>query len=108
MGAFGIARSDDLLFIQSTVFNTPSAKQKKAIPTDRRVAAESPGIRPEEPVPGRSWRDVLPASGDNPMPGTQGKCMSSSMRNAAPSSVPLSKRCEAGRVDQKETSAAHL
>ena len=45
----GIARSDDLVFIQITVFNTRTADQKKAL--FRRIAAllgESPGIRPED------------------------------------------------------------
>ena len=47
--AFGIVRSDDLLFIQITVFNTRTAEQKKAL--FRRVAellGESPGVRPED------------------------------------------------------------
>ncbi len=48
-GAFGVARSDDLLYIQITVFNTRTAQQKKAL--FQRIAqllAESPGIRPED------------------------------------------------------------
>jgi 4-oxalocrotonate tautomerase len=47
--AFGIIRSDDLVFIQITVFNTRTAEQKKAL--FRRIAellGESPGIRPED------------------------------------------------------------
>jgi 4-oxalocrotonate tautomerase len=47
--AFGIARSDDLVFIQITVFDTRTAEQKKAL--FRRIAellGESPGIRPED------------------------------------------------------------
>lgn len=47
--AFGIARSDDLVFIQITVFNTRTADQKKVL--FARIAAllgESPGIRPED------------------------------------------------------------
>jgi 4-oxalocrotonate tautomerase len=47
--AFGIARSDDLVFIQITVFNTRTAEQKKAL--FKRIAellGESPGIRPED------------------------------------------------------------
>src|SRR5258705_9296538 len=47
--AFGIARSDDLVFIQITVFDTRTADQKKAL--FRRIAAllgESPGIRKED------------------------------------------------------------
>jgi phenylpyruvate tautomerase PptA (4-oxalocrotonate tautomerase family) len=47
--AFGIARSDDLVFIQITVFDTRTVEQKKAL--FRRIAellGESPGIRPED------------------------------------------------------------
>jgi 4-oxalocrotonate tautomerase len=47
--AFGIVRSDDLVFIQITVFNTRTAEQKKA--PFRQIAellGESPGIRPED------------------------------------------------------------
>src|SRR5258708_305513 len=47
--AFGIARSDDLVLIQITVFNTRTVEQKKAL--FRRIAellGESPGIRPED------------------------------------------------------------
>jgi 4-oxalocrotonate tautomerase family enzyme len=47
--AFGIARSDDLVFIQITVFNTRTAEQKKSL--FQRIAellSESPGIRPED------------------------------------------------------------
>src|SRR5215213_8312223 len=45
---FGITRSDDLVYIQITVFDTRTAEQKKAL--FARTAAllgESPGIRPE-------------------------------------------------------------
>lgn len=47
--AFGITRSDDLVFIQITVFDTRTAVQKKAL--FRRISEllrESPGIRPED------------------------------------------------------------
>ncbi len=47
--AFGVARSDDLVFIQVTVFDTRTAEQKQAL--FRRIAAllgERPGIRPED------------------------------------------------------------
>ncbi|MBR1228886.1 MULTISPECIES: tautomerase family protein [unclassified Bradyrhizobium] len=47
--AFGIVRSDDLVFIQITVFDTRTAEQKKAL--FRRIAdllGERPGIRPED------------------------------------------------------------
>ena len=47
--AYGVARSNDLVFIQITVFDTRTAEQKKAL--FRRIAellGESPGIRPED------------------------------------------------------------
>jgi 4-oxalocrotonate tautomerase len=47
--AFGIARSDNLVFIQITVLNTRTVEQKKAL--FRRIAellGESPGIRAED------------------------------------------------------------
>jgi len=47
--AFGISRSDDLVYIQITVFNTRTAQHKKAL--FGRIAAllgERPGIRPED------------------------------------------------------------
>src|ERR1700712_4635472 len=46
---FGVARSDDLVYIQITVFNTRTAEHKKAL--FQRIAEllrESPGIRPED------------------------------------------------------------
>lgn len=45
----GVARSDDLLYIQVTVFDTRTPEQKKAL--YRRAVellGESPGIRPED------------------------------------------------------------
>ena len=48
-GAFGVARSDDLVYIRIIVFDTRTAEQKKAL--FRRMAellGESPGIRPED------------------------------------------------------------
>ena len=49
-GAYlGAARSNDLVYIQITVFNTRTVEQKKAL--FRRIAellGESPGIRPED------------------------------------------------------------
>lgn len=45
----GVARSDDLVFIQITANNTRTLEQKKAL--YRRVAqllGESPGVRPED------------------------------------------------------------
>ena len=47
--AFGVARSNDLLYIQITLFDTRGAEEKKAL--FRQLAArlgESPGIRPED------------------------------------------------------------
>ena len=47
--AFGITRSDDLVLIQITVFNTRTAAQKAAL--FRRIAellGDNPGIRPED------------------------------------------------------------
>lgn len=47
--AYGVARSDDLVYIQITVFDTRTVEQKKAL--FRRIAerlSESPGIRPED------------------------------------------------------------
>ena len=47
--AFGVERSDDLVYIAITVFDTRTAEDKKAL--YRRIAellGESPGIRPED------------------------------------------------------------
>ena len=47
--AYGVARSDDLVYIQIAVFDTRTLEQKKAL--FRRIAEllrESPGIRPED------------------------------------------------------------
>jgi phenylpyruvate tautomerase PptA (4-oxalocrotonate tautomerase family) len=47
--AFGIVRSDDLVYVQITVFNSRTVEQKKAL--FRRIAellGENPGIRPED------------------------------------------------------------
>jgi phenylpyruvate tautomerase PptA (4-oxalocrotonate tautomerase family) len=47
--AFGITRSDDLVYIQITVFDTRTLEQKKAL--FRRIAellGENPGIRGED------------------------------------------------------------
>jgi 4-oxalocrotonate tautomerase len=47
--AFGIVRSDDLVLIQITVFDTRTAQQKKVL--FGRIAellGESPGIRPQD------------------------------------------------------------
>ena len=47
--AFGIARTDDLVYVEITVFDTRTAEQKKAL--FRRLAellSENPGIRPQD------------------------------------------------------------
>jgi phenylpyruvate tautomerase PptA (4-oxalocrotonate tautomerase family) len=47
--AFGVARSDDLVYIQITVFNTRTAAEKKAL--FKRIAellGDNPGIRGED------------------------------------------------------------
>lgn len=47
--AFGIVRSDDLVYIRMTVFDTRTTEQKKAL--FRRIAellGESPSIQPED------------------------------------------------------------
>ena len=46
---YGVSRSDDVVYIQITVFDTRTAEQKKAL--FRRTAellGENPGIRPED------------------------------------------------------------
>src|SRR5438552_17148342 len=46
---FGVARSDDLVYIQITVFDTRTAEQKKALfQRTAELLRESPGIRPED------------------------------------------------------------
>jgi 4-oxalocrotonate tautomerase len=47
--AYGVTRSDDVVYIQITVFNSRTAEQKRAL--FRRIAellGENPGIRPED------------------------------------------------------------
>jgi len=58
---FGVSRTDDLVFIQITVFNTRTAEQKTAL--FRRIAAllgDNPGIRP-----GDVFVTVLEAAKEN-------------------------------------------
>ena len=46
--AFGIIRSDDVVFIQITVFDTRTAEQKKALfKRTAELLGDSPGIKPE-------------------------------------------------------------
>ena len=46
---FGVTRSDDLVYIQITVFDTRTAEQKKALyQRTAELLGESPGIRPED------------------------------------------------------------
>ena len=60
--AFGIARTDDLVYVEITVFDTRTVEQKKAL--FRRLAellSENPGIRPQDvfvtlaDVPKENW-----------------------------------------------------
>jgi 4-oxalocrotonate tautomerase len=47
--AFGIERSDDLLYIRITIFDTRTVEQKKALfQRISDILAESPGVRPED------------------------------------------------------------
>lgn len=47
--AFGITRSDDLAYIQITVFNTRTLEQKKAFfQRTAELLGENPGLRPED------------------------------------------------------------
>jgi 4-oxalocrotonate tautomerase len=46
---FGVERSDDVVFIQITVFNTRTFEQKKALfQRTAELLGENPGIRPED------------------------------------------------------------
>jgi 4-oxalocrotonate tautomerase len=46
--AFGIIRSDDVVYIQITVFNTRTAEQKKALfQRTAELLGKNPGIHPE-------------------------------------------------------------
>lgn len=57
----GVARSDDLVYIQITVFDTRTAEQKKALfQRAAELLGESPGIRPED-----VFVNVLEASKEN-------------------------------------------
>ena len=44
----GVARSDDLVFIQITANNTRTVEQKGPVSTNRGTAWRKPGIRPED------------------------------------------------------------
>ena len=46
---YGVARSDDVVFIQITVFNTRTTEQKKALfHRTAELLGENPGIRPAD------------------------------------------------------------
>ena len=46
--AYGVARSEDVVYIQITVFDTRTAEQKKALfKRTAQLLGENPGIRPE-------------------------------------------------------------
>jgi len=60
-GYLGVARSDDLLYIQITVFDTRTLEQKKAFyKRTAELLGEQPGIRPED-----VFITVLEASKEN-------------------------------------------
>lgn len=47
--AYGVARSDDLVYIQITIFNTRTAEKKAELFHNiARLLGENPGIRPED------------------------------------------------------------
>ncbi len=59
--AYGVARSDDVVYIRIIVFDTRTAEQKKAL--FKRVAellGENPGIRPED-----VFIAILPSAKEN-------------------------------------------
>lgn len=59
--AYGVARSDDLIYIQITLFDTRTVEQKKALFAQivRRLGA-APGLRPED-----VFVSLLPTAKDN-------------------------------------------
>ena len=47
--AYGVARSDDVVYIQITVFDTRTAEQKKALfKRTAELLGKNPGIRPQD------------------------------------------------------------
>ena len=48
-GAYGVARSDDVVYIRITVFDTRTPEQKKALfKRTAELLGKNPGIRPED------------------------------------------------------------
>lgn len=59
--AYGIARSDDVVYIQIAVFDTRTAEQKKALfKRTAELLGKSPGIRPED-----VFITILPSAREN-------------------------------------------
>src|SRR5215471_18878726 len=59
--AYGVARSDDVVYIQVTVFNTRTAEQKKALfKRTAELLGKNPGIRPED-----VFVTILPSAKEN-------------------------------------------
>ncbi len=59
--AYGIARSDDVVYIQIAVFDTRTAEQKKALfKRTAELLGKSPGIRPED-----VFITILPSAKEN-------------------------------------------
>jgi phenylpyruvate tautomerase PptA (4-oxalocrotonate tautomerase family) len=59
--AYGVARSDDVVYIQIAVFDSRTAEQKKALfKRTAELLGKSPGIRPED-----VFITVLPSAREN-------------------------------------------
>jgi 4-oxalocrotonate tautomerase len=59
--AYGVARSDDVVYIQFTVFDTRTAEQKKALfKRTAELLGKNPGIRPED-----VFITILPSAKEN-------------------------------------------
>ena len=59
--AYGVARSDDVVYIQFTVFDTRTAEQKKALfKRTAELLGKNPGIRPED-----VFITILPSANEN-------------------------------------------
>ena len=59
--AYGVARSDDVVYIQFTVFDTRTPEQKKALfKRTAELLGKNPGIRPED-----VFITILPSAKEN-------------------------------------------
>jgi 4-oxalocrotonate tautomerase len=59
--AYGVARSDDVVYIQITVFDTRTPEQKKALfKRTAELLGKNPGIRPED-----VFVTILPSAKEN-------------------------------------------